>query len=71
MSWREQCSPVIYDTIRANEGKPEKEIRAALRAVYPFGARKYHPYKVWCDEVRKQLKKPKKTTKETTQIPLL
>ena len=71
MSWREICTPIIQETLILNEGKPETEIRAALRAAYPFGARQYHPYKVWCDEVRKQLKKPKKTTKETTQIPLL
>ena len=71
MSWREACSPIIYETLRANEGKTEKEVKAALRAAYPFGARKYHPYKIWCDEVRKQLKIPKKTTKQTTQIQLL
>jgi len=35
-------------------GRPEHEIRAALRAAYPFGPRKHHPYKIWLDEIRVQ-----------------
>jgi hypothetical protein len=53
-SWRDSARPVIAAVLRAMEGKPEKEIRAALKAAYPFGMRKYHPYKVWLDEIKKQ-----------------
>jgi hypothetical protein len=33
----------------------EKAIRKAISAAYPFGERDYWPYKVWLDEVRRQL----------------
>ena len=60
-TWRECSSPLISAVIAENKGKTEKEIRAALRLAYPYGERKYHPYKVWCDEVNQQLHpKPKK-----------
>jgi hypothetical protein len=36
----------------------DREKRAALRAAYPFGPRKYHPYKQWCKEVRLALARP-------------
>jgi hypothetical protein len=29
-------------------------IHAALLAAYPFGERKYHPYKIWLSEIRRQ-----------------
>jgi hypothetical protein len=32
-----------------------KATRARLREAYPFGERKYHPYKIWLDEIRRQL----------------
>jgi hypothetical protein len=35
-------------------GKPPEEVRAALRAAYPFGVRRHHPYVIWCDEIRAQ-----------------
>lgn len=54
-TWREMARPLIAKTIKANEGKPLPEIRKALAAVYPFGPRKYWPYKIWCDEIRFQL----------------
>jgi hypothetical protein len=45
--------------LHETQGKSEKEIRAALLAAYPFGYRRCWPYKVWCDEIRRQrLKKP-------------
>lgn len=34
------------------------ELRAKLREFYPFGERKYWPYKVWCEEVRRALALP-------------
>src|SRR5579885_2310491 len=29
-------------------------VRAALRAAYPFGPRKHHPYRIWLDEISRQ-----------------
>lgn len=34
----------------------EREARSALCDAYPFGPRAHHPYKVWLDEVKKQLR---------------
>jgi hypothetical protein len=54
MSWRDSARPIIAKVLAENEGKSEKEIRKALREAYPFGVRQYHPYKIWCDEVKRQ-----------------
>jgi hypothetical protein len=54
-SWREIAAPIIAETV-ARVGRDDiKALRRALRDAYPFGERKYHPYKIWCDEVRRQL----------------
>jgi hypothetical protein len=58
-TWRERAAPIIAYVLHANAGKPEKVIRKALRDAYPFGERKYWPYKVWLDEVRRQRKMPR------------
>jgi hypothetical protein len=55
--WRDKAAPIIAQVIKENKDKPEKELKAALFKAYPFGERKYHPYKIWCDEVAKQLGK--------------
>lgn len=59
-TWRDSCRGLIAETIRANKDMPMKDIKKALREVYPFGERKYHPYKTWCDEVKIQLGLKKK-----------
>lgn len=33
----------------------EKEQRKAVNAAYPFGERRFHPYKVWLSEVKRRL----------------
>lgn len=55
--WRNAARPIIAKVLADNAGKPEKEIRAALRDAYPFGKRRYHPYKIWCSEIRIQMGK--------------
>jgi len=30
-------------------------VKAALRAAYPFGPREHHPYRIWLDEIRRQM----------------
>jgi hypothetical protein len=52
--WRDVARPIIDRVLAETKGKTEKEIRAALRKAYPFHIRKYHPYKIWCDEVARQ-----------------
>lgn len=54
-TWRESARPIIAQVLKETKGQPDKEIRKALRDAYPFGERKYWPYKVWCDEVKLQL----------------
>ena len=55
MSWRDSAKPIIQRVISETGRNDLKALRKALREAYPFGERAYHPYKVWCDEVRKQL----------------
>lgn len=54
MTWRDRARPIIDGVLRATRGQSEHEIKAALLAAYPFGPRQYHPYRIWCDEVRVQ-----------------
>lgn len=63
MTWRDRAKRVIRDVLAAMPDADLKQRRAALREAYPFGPRQHHPYKIWCDEVARQLgtKKPKAT----------
>ena len=54
-TWRDHASPIISRVIYEVGRGDMKKLRKALRDAYPFGERKYHPYKIWCDEVRRQL----------------
>jgi hypothetical protein len=38
-------------------GKSDAEVKKALFDAYPFGERKYHPYKIWLDEIARQMGK--------------
>ena len=56
MSWRDSCAPIIHRVL--NSGiTDEKELRKALFDAYPFGMRRYHPYRIWIDEIARQRKK--------------
>lgn len=59
MTWREKFSPIIARVIAENRDKPLSEQRKALRAAFPAGERKYHPYKIWLDEINVQLGRKK------------
>jgi hypothetical protein len=52
--WRTLAAPIIARVLAETKGRPEAEVRAALRAAYPFGPREHHPYKIWLDEIRVQ-----------------
>jgi hypothetical protein len=54
-TWRDCARPIIARVLKENEGKTEKEIRAALREAYPWGELAHHPYKIWCDEIHVQM----------------
>lgn len=55
-SWRDQVRPLIAQILEQCEGMDMKAKRKALREGFPFGERKYHPYKIWLDECKVQLK---------------
>jgi hypothetical protein len=52
--WRRSAAPIIARVLAETKGKPDAEVRAALRAAYPFGAKEHHPYRIWLDEIRIQ-----------------
>lgn len=55
-TWRDRARPIIADVI-AEVGRDDmKNLRAALREAYPFGERKYYPYKIWLSEIKRQLR---------------
>ena len=54
--WRDHARPIIAEVIAGFPADAdEKAIRKALTHAYPYGERAMWPYKVWCDEVRRQL----------------
>lgn len=73
MTWREHCRPIIAKVLADNKDKSEKEIRKELQNAYPYGQRAMHPYKIWCDEIRRQrgLKPNKSQGNDPNQTSLL
>ncbi len=55
-TWREHASAVIADVV----AKDPADLKAALFDAYPYGQRRYHPYRIWCEEVAVALGKPRK-----------
>ena len=68
-TWRDSAKPIIAQVLKDTKGQTEKEIRKALREAYPWGERRYHPYKIWCDEIKVQrgLKKRKQLIQPENQ----
>lgn len=60
-TWRDLARPIIQKVLRDTQGWPEKKVRKALHDAYPFGPRKYWPYKIWLDEIKIQRGKKRKT----------
>lgn len=58
-SWRDHARPIIEATLAPFKAQgisyKTKEMKKALFDAYPFGQRKYHPYKIWLDEIKRQL----------------
>ncbi len=57
--WRKQAAPIIRRVIEEVGCDDERVLRKALAEAYPFGPKAYHPYKIWLDEIKKQLQGPK------------
>jgi len=55
MTWRDRMRPLIAQVIEEHAGEPENAIKAALAAAYPCGEKKNYVYKVWLDEIKRQL----------------
>lgn len=60
-TWRDSAKAYISEIISDNPGVTDKkELRKLFRDNYPFGERRYHPYKIWCDQVRVTLGEKRK-----------
>jgi hypothetical protein len=53
--WRDKARPVIAAVIARTGTDDPASLRRELLAAYPFGERCRHPYKIWRDEIRRQL----------------
>lgn len=52
-SWRDIARPIIAKVILEHHGKPT--LKQVLYDAYPFGERQHFPYKIWLDEIKRQL----------------
>jgi len=59
-SWRDSARPIIGEVIARVGLNDMKELRRELLKVYPFGEKKYWPYKVWLDEIAVQTGRKRK-----------
>ena len=66
-TWRERAQRVIGEVRAAHPDAAGPELRRLLRDAYPFGQRQFHPYKIWCDEVRRALGMPRTKAKSRSQ----
>jgi hypothetical protein len=57
-TWRNDCRPIIAEVIQRVGTTDPKALRAALLEAYPYGQRSMRPYKIWRDEIRRQLSPP-------------
>ncbi len=55
-AWRRRCRPLVAQALAAlPAGLTRAEYAKALRPLYPWGPRQYHPYTMWLKEVNAQL----------------
>lgn len=53
--WRWQAAPIITRVVAENRDLDDAALRKKIHAAYPFGRRRYNPYKMWLLKVKKQL----------------
>jgi len=53
--WRDMAIPIIRHVIATVGTSDDRALQQALREAYPWGEKRMHPYRVWRDEVRRQL----------------
>ncbi len=53
--WRTIARRVIQQVMAEHPGLEKATLRKVISAAYPFGERRYFPYKTWLDEVKVQL----------------
>jgi hypothetical protein len=58
MNWRDKAQRTIAQVRRDNPTATPEQMDKLLFDAYPFGQRKYHPYKIWLEEVKKAKKLP-------------
>lgn len=52
--WNDIAAAAILKALKESSHLPGKERLKAVDAAYPFGMRKYHPYKQWL-KIRRQI----------------
>ena len=53
--WRIKARPIIIEVIERVGIDDIKLLRDQLRKQYPFGPKRYHPYKMWLKEIKAQI----------------
>jgi hypothetical protein len=66
--WRNTAAPIIAEVIARVGTDDPAALRRALLEAYPFGERRLHPYRIWRDEARRQLRGP--SLVGTRQVPV-
>lgn len=58
--WRQEVERIIDETRAEFPDAKGNELKRVLRSRYPFGERKYHPYKIWLSAVNEACNNPYK-----------
>ena len=68
--WRTHAAPIISKIIKNNPSLNNQELKKLISEKYPYGKRAYHPYKIWLDEIKRQLgEKPKLNSRDKSPDP--
>lgn len=68
-TWRQKLRPVIERVIRAHGTDDRAQLRNVLRAAFPFNRREGWIYRVWLDEIKRQLGEGKYAATATEKTP--
>lgn len=53
--WRDIAAPIITKVIDRVGRDDKRALQKALAEAYPWGEKRMHPYRIWRDEIRRQL----------------